>query len=122
MASALQALLGASKDIKEEVNMKRLGVKFTIRPLSFEEIKRAGDQATIGDKLDDQLHNAAIIALGCVDPAFNDKSLREHYDATDSADCVIKALMPGEVTRLVGKILALSGYGKEEETIEDVKN
>lgn len=122
MATALEALLGATKDITREVYMGRLKAKFKIRPLSTPDLKKAGEQATIGDTLDNQLHNAAIISIGCIDPVFSDKALRDHYEATDAADCVTKALLPGEVARLVKEILALSGFTEEDEAVDEIKN
>lgn len=122
MASALEALLGASKNITGEVYIPRLKAKFTIKPLSTEELLQAEQEATVSGKVNDELQNAAIVARGCIDPKFSDKTLRDHYDATDSADCVKKSLLSGEVVKLMQNILKLSGYNNEEETIEEAKN
>lgn len=129
-SDALKALLGATKDIKSEVFIARLGAHFTIRALDSAELESVRDQATFytgsgarrEKKIDQQIFNCAVIAKACVDPAFNNAELMAKYEASDAADCVYKALLPGEITRLLDEILTLSGFGDEDEAIEDAKN
>jgi len=127
MAKGLEALLGATIDVQKPVYMARLKTEFTVKALSNEEMRSINMRATTVNgkgekKTDDQLLNALFIAKGCVDPDFNDKALKTHYGASDEADCVAKALLPGEIAKLVTAILELSGFGDDEEMIEDAKN
>ena len=123
----LDALLGATQDQTEAVYIARLGVSFTVRALSNEDIRKANERATVpgpkGTKTrDERLFNAAVIARGCVDPDFTDKRLLERYEATDAADCIEKALLPGELAKVITEILRLSGFGDEQAAIDDAKN
>jgi len=123
----LDALLGASLDVQELVYIPRLKTYFTVKALTSEEIRRVNERATIPSakgekKIDGGLQNLLIIAKGCVEPEFSNKALIQHYGATDEADCVTKALLPGEVGKLVQAVLNASGFGDEEEMVEDAKN
>ncbi|OME86925.1 hypothetical protein BK120_08355 [Paenibacillus sp. FSL A5-0031] len=117
--NALQALLGASTDIKKNVPIRRLGVDFTLKAMSEAEIERVKTECTYGDgkggkRLDDSLFNAAMIAKACVEPNFGDRSLIDHYNAEDAADCVRKALLAGEIAKLIVGIMDVSGFGDDE--------
>lgn len=127
MAKGLDALLGATLDLTKEVYIKRVGAHFTVKALSNEDFREIGQRSTVpdgkgGKKTDNEVFNQLVVAKGCVDPNFNDKALKEHYGATDEADCVIKALSPGEFAKLLQAVLDLSGFGNEEELIEEAKN
>jgi hypothetical protein len=123
----LDALLGATLEQESQVYIARLKTHFTVKALSNEDLRKANDQATVpigrGEKkLDDQLFNAVVIVKGCADPDFSNKALIEKYGASDAADCVTKALLPGEMVKVLQAILDLSGFGNEEELIEEAKN
>ncbi|MBU9705923.1 hypothetical protein KSP24_03150 [Paenibacillus sp. AK121] len=124
MAKGLEALLGATTDLQEEVYIPRLKTHFTIKALDEDAIERARAQATTGKdgSVDDALLNRLLIVKSAVDPDFNDKTLKDHYEASDAADCVKKALLPGEQTRLIQSVLALSGFVGDAELVEDAKN
>lgn len=126
-SKGLDALLGASLEMESSVYIARLKTSFTIKALSNEDLRKANERATLpgprGEKkTDDQILNAQVIVKGCVDPDFTNKALKDHYGAADEVDCVYKALLPGEIAKLVQAILDLSGFGNEEELIEDAKN
>lgn len=125
--NGLEALLGASLDVQDTVYIPRLKTHFTIKALDQMELTRVRDQATVptrkGEReIDGQMLNAAVIAKGCVDPDFADKSLIAHYGASDAVDCVSKALLPGEIAKVLTAIMKLSGFDDEDELIEDAKN
>lgn len=127
MTKGLDALLGASLDVETKVYIPRLKTSFTIKALSNEDIRRCNERATAfgqrGEKsTDNQMLNALFIAKSCIDPDFNNKALKEHYGAIDEADCVIKALLPGEVTKLLQAVMELSGFGDEDEMVDEAKN
>jgi hypothetical protein len=118
--TALQALLGATLDIRSEMYIPRLKTRFTVRALTSADIQKAQQQATIGRdrKVDETLLNRLIIVKGCVDPDFNDKALRDHYGAEDAADCVDKALLPGEMSRIGSEIMRLSGFNDDSGEVD----
>lgn len=123
----LDALLGATLEQESQVYLPRLKASFTVKALSNDALRKANDQATVptgrGEKrLDAQLFNAVVITKGCVDPDFSNKALIQKYEATDAADCVVKALLPGELVKLTQAIMDLSGFGNEDELVEDAKN
>lgn len=127
VTKGLDALLSATLDIKSEVYIPRLKTRFSVKALDSDALRRANDQASVssgkgGKSIDGELLNAVIISKGTVDPDFSNKALLAHFEASDASDCVNKALLPGEKTKLVAEILELSGFGNEEELIDDAKN
>ncbi|MBJ8192297.1 hypothetical protein JDS79_36700, partial [Bacillus cereus] len=72
--------------------------------------------------VDESLFNRLLIVKAVADPDLNDKALRDHYEASDSADVVKKALLPGEQSRIVQALLRLSGFVGDAELIQDAKN
>lgn len=124
-SDALKALLGAKTDVTADVFIRRLGVNFTVKALTAADLDRVKQECTFGDgrggkRLDETMHDAAMLARACVTPSFADKELIAHYGAEDAADCVKKALLPGEAQKLVGAVLKLSGYGPDEDA--DIPN
>ncbi|WP_127506935.1 phage tail assembly chaperone [Paenibacillus humicus] len=125
--NALQALLGATLKQELTVYIPRLGGNFTVRSLTSDELSEATVQATIpgpkGTKsLDDRQFQAAVIVKASVDPDFNDKALQDHYKASDALDCVGKALLPGEIAKVLQAVMDASGFGDDEELLEEAKN
>ncbi|WP_046214785.1 phage tail assembly chaperone [Paenibacillus wulumuqiensis] len=122
MSKALEALLGASKDVTGEVYMERLGTSLKIRPVTTQDMERARQRATIGPgKVDERVLTNLIIAATTLEPDFGNKDLLAHYGAEDAADCVEKSLLMGERSHLEEKIMKLSGYGQSD-PVEDAKN
>ena len=127
MAKGLDALLGATLDLTKEVYISRLKAHFTVKALTNEDMRKIGERATVpdgkgGKKTDNDIFNALTIVKGCADPDFTDKALKAHYGAADEVECVTKALLPGEMAKILQAILDLSGFGNEDELIEDAKN
>lgn len=127
MAKGLEALLGATLEQTKEVYIPRLKTHFTVRALSNEDLRKIGQRATVpdgkgGQQTDNDTFNAMVVVKGCVDPDFNDKALKAHYGAQDDVDCAGKALLPGEMAKVMQAVLDLSGFGNEDELIEDAKN
>jgi hypothetical protein len=122
----LSALLAADPNPEKDVFMKRFGKNFRIRAISIRERDAAREQATYperggGSRFDNAKFMATLILKGTVSPNFADPALIEKYGPTP-ADVITKLLLPGEYDRLGAEILTLSGFGDEEEAIEDVKN
>ncbi|MCM3784313.1 hypothetical protein M3231_15120 [Neobacillus mesonae] len=120
----LEALLGAPVELTDEVYIPRLKAKVTVKSVTNATIDRTKNQALVGKnkEFDGDRHDNLIIAAGCVDPDFNDSELRAKFDAFDAADCVYKALHPGERIKILAKIMELSGFSNEEEEIAEIKN
>ncbi|QHZ58594.1 hypothetical protein M655_024800 [Brevibacillus sp. NSP2.1] len=128
MSDALKALLGTNTDVKATVHMKRLGTDFTVKAIDGDTVSRIQEQCTHysgkGNKrtkhVDENAFGMLIVAEGCVDPDFSNAELMRKYGASDPGDCVKKALLAGEIARLSGKILDISGFEDEDE--DEVKN
>jgi hypothetical protein len=108
--SALEALLSANPDVRENVTIKRLGVDFVIKALDQDELTSAQEEATFDGETNETELNNLIIAKSCVEPDFSDTSLIKHYEDRDAGDCVKKALKVGEIVLLSQKILEVSGF------------
>ena len=118
-STALQALLGANKDITKDVPVRRLGVNFTVKAIDSETLEKARAECTFGNgKGGKDVHEhklgAVLIAKSCVEPNFADRALIEHYGAEDAADCVRKALLAGEIAKLTEAVMDVSGFGDDE--------
>lgn len=124
--TALDALLGASTEIEDSVFIKRLGVEFTVKSLSTHEISELRAQATRPGRkgkpevVDNELLSNLMIVASCVNPDFSDPKLIAHYEASDAADCLQKALLPGEVAALAQAVMEVSGFDVDE--VEAAKN
>lgn len=130
--NALDALLGAKPalEITEQVTIKRLGVEFTIKALTGEDIDKIREQSTYPVrngkktelKVNEEEVSRLLIADATIDPNFSDAKLLKHFGAADKGDCIQKALLAGEIAILQSKILELAGFNDDEEDIEEVKN
>lgn len=118
----LAAFLAADKNVKEKVELKRLGVEVEVKGLDQKEMAQLNERATFGDKVDEQKLNALIIVKGCTNIDFGNDKMLEHYGALDTVDCVGKALLAGEVVKLVQAILKASGFDDFAEQIKAAKN
>lgn len=122
--SRLDALLGATTDLQEGVYIPRLGTDFIVKALDEDTLEKARAQATTGKdgSVDEALFNRLLIAKAVSDPDLNDKALRDRYEASDAADVVKKALLPGEQSRIVQALLRLSGFVDDAKLIDEAKN
>lgn len=127
---ALQALLSANLEIEQDLYIKRLGVNFRLKAIDTKSLEKAREQCTQfsgkGSRrestVDADRLNAVLAVKFCVSPDFGDKALLTKYGAANAVECVGKALLPGELTRIIAAGMELSGFGDEEEAEEDVKN
>lgn len=119
---ALTAFLNADLEATKTVELKRLGVEIEVKGLSTEKVNKLREQATFGDNIDDQKFSALLIARACVNLDFSDTKMLEHYDATDAADCVQKALLAGELVKLSQAVLEASGFDDLAEQVKAAKN
>lgn len=122
----LQALIaGADSKPQKEVSMPRFGVKFTIQAIDNKTLARIREQATFptkqGERLNETMMNLLMIEKACVVPNWSDPSLLEAYGVHDACAAIEKALLPGELSKLSIEILALSGFGNEQEEVEEIK-
>lgn len=127
---ALQALLATSLEIERDVFIKRLGVNFRIKAIDTATLDKAREQATHisgkGNKresvVDAQKLNAILTVKFCVTPDFTNKALLEKYGAANGVECVTKALLPGELVRIISAGMELSGFNDDEDEEEEIKN
>ena len=122
----LRALLDTELKPQKAVHMKRFGVDFEIQAIDGKTVQRVRDQASYpvkggGKKLDGDLFGALLIAKACVSPDWNDKQILSSFGPT-AADAIQNRLLAGEISKLTEEILNLSGFGDDDEAIENVKN
>lgn len=125
----LKALLGADHKVEKQVFMKRFNSHFTIKALDGDVIDKIQDQCTyyVGKpnkrvkKTDEQKFSALIIQRACVIPNWNAKELLDLYETHDAADVIKKRLLAGELAKLTGEVMDISGF-EEEEAIDEIKN
>lgn len=117
----LQKLLDTELVPEKDVYMKRFDANFRIRAIDGKLIARTREQATHGKELDQEKFGALIIVNGCVSPDWTNEKLRDKFGPTP-IDVVQKRLLAGEIAKLSSEILDLSGFGDEDEEIEEVKN
>jgi hypothetical protein len=130
----LRALLDADigDGLQDVWHSKRLGVDFTIRGFANDkDYEKVVDRATTwtrrrgGNKqreLDNRKLSKLLVAEGLVSPDLsqgsNDfKQLAEKYGVMDAESLVGKMFLPGEVDQIAEKVLILSGYDDDLETI-----
>ena len=118
-SNALEALLNANPDVKEQVYIKRFDAEFTITGLDQDAFESAQEEASFDGKLNQKELNNILIARSCIDPDFSDSDLIEKYGARDAGDCVNKALKFGEIATLTEKIVELSGL---DTSLDKAKN
>lgn len=128
----LKELLGVSirKNKTQQVKMLMLSERagkdmiFTVRELSYNEIKNILDMAVNNPTADIKMH---IVLKGVVEPNLKNKELLQHYNAPTPAELLPKILSAGEITELSDIIQKLSGYKKitaqliQQEAAEEVK-
>lgn len=123
----LKALLSAEDKPQKDVFMKRFGVNFTIQALDGDAINKLTERCTFhtgkGNKrekqLDEEKFGALVIAKACIVPKWDEPTLLEKYDTKDVADVIKKRLLAGEVAKLAGEIMDLSGFSDDEDGIKN---
>jgi hypothetical protein len=128
---ALQALLGADTDIKEQVYIKRLDTNFTVKALdneTFTEIQEEasnyiGTGANQRKEIDESKLNSSLVAKAVIDEngeaLFKNAQLLEKFGAKTAEECARKALLAGELLKIVKTIMDISGFNDD---VEEVKN
>lgn len=127
---ALSALLGAELKIEKAVSIKRLGVDLIVKSIDVKTFGKITEKAThyVGKglkreaQIDEQKMNALLIVSACTNLNFADAKLLEKYEASDSADCVQKALLAGELAKLTQAIMEVSGFDNFDDQIDNAKN
>ncbi|MFB9328605.1 hypothetical protein ACFFSY_21940 [Paenibacillus aurantiacus] len=124
--SVLQALLSADSKPQKDVPIKRLGVDFRIQALDGKTINKIQEQCThyIGKGakrekvLDEEQFGALVIQRACLVPDWSARELTEKYGSP--AEAILGLLLAGEIAKLSGEILEISGFGGDDE--EEIKN
>lgn len=118
----LEAFLSADLNATKKVKLDRLGIEAEVKGLSAVDVNRLREQATFGDRIDEHLLDALLITKSCVNIDFGDQKMLSHFDATDSADCVQKALLAGEVVKLSQAVMSASGFDDLADQVDAAKN
>lgn len=126
----LKMLLDVEDVPEKDVMMTRFGAPFRIRAIDGDLLNQIQEQCTysrIGKKgkqekhLDETKFQAMIIEKACIAPNWGDKALLDKYKVFEGYEVISKRLLAGEIVKLSGEIMDLSGFG-EEDQIESVKN
>lgn len=128
--STLDAFLNAETKIEGEVYLRRLNSHIAIKAVTEDELDAIREQTThyVGTGqnrkkvTNDEEFTGLLIAEACINKEFDDPRLHKKHGARDTADCARKALLPGELMKLQTEILKLSGFGDDEELLDEVKN
>lgn len=123
----LKALLSVEDKPEREVYMKRFGVNFRIQAIDGDTLNKltercsfyVGKGAKREKQLDEEKFGSLIIAKACVVPKWDAPELLEKYGTKDVADVIKKRLLAGEIAKLAGEIMELSGFTDDE---DDIKN
>ncbi len=123
--SLLRKLLDTEMKPEKQVWMKRFDAEFHIQALDGKTINRIREQASYptrnGKQVDEEKFGALLIEKACLMPDWTDKALLDAFGPTPT-DVVQKRLLAGEIVKLTGDILQLSGFGDEDEAVEEAKN
>lgn len=122
----LRALLDTELRPEKDVPMKRFGVNFRIQAIDGKTINKIREQASFPakggvKKLDDELFGTLVIEKACLSPDWSDRALLDAFGPT-STDAIQNRLLAGEIAKLSAEILELSGFGDDDDAVEDVKN
>lgn len=123
----LKALLSVEDRPEKDVHMKRFGVNFRIQAIDGDILNKLTERCTFytgkGSKrekqLDEDKFGALIIAKSCIVPKWDEPALLDKYETKDVATVIKKRLLAGEIAKLAGEIMDLSGFTDEE---DDLKN
>lgn len=119
-ANALDALLTAELETVQTVHIKRLGVDFTVKAITSDQLNKINEQAKgPNGKVVESDINGLLVSAACIDPDFKDAGLRERYDAVTAAEVVNKALLAGEVVKLTQTIMEISGFTDDTAKIKN---
>jgi len=123
--NAIDILLNLNGDalhVEKSVRIRRLGINWKVRALTFDEFEEIADRSVritrpiVGTRprrtVDDKLTNMLMVYYGSVDPSLKDARLFEKYKVnnTDPCELVKKVLLPGEIATIAGTISGLSGF------------
>lgn len=123
----LKALLSVEDRPEKDVYMQRFGVNFRIQAIDGDTLNKITERCTFyvgkGSKrekqLDEEKFGALIIAKSCIVPKWDESTLLDKYETKDVTTVIKKRLLAGEIAKLAGEIMELSGFEDDE---DDLKN
>lgn len=123
MNKTIQALLSADKSkfdrTKKTVEVKRLS-EIAGDPVVFTlESKTAFEMEDLLELTENEFERGVQLIVESVEE-FKDRELMKAYGAPTPKELVNKILLPGEIIKLSGIIMKMSGYG--DTGIEEIKN
>lgn len=86
---------------------------FKIKALSMEEFQRAKARAARSGRGDLNGFKSSVVINGCLKPNFKDAESIKIVAAATPEEYLKKVLLAGEISRLAGEILKLSGFGDD---------
>ena len=92
---------------------------------TYADIQRSSiDISKKGSIKDMQIFNMQVMTCveGIIEPNLKDKRLLEHYGVPTPKELVKRMLLPGEIADLYNTINELSGYERDDEDEDDIKN
>lgn len=92
---------------------------------TYADIQRSSiDISKKGNIRDMKLFNMKVMTCveGIIEPNLKDKRLLEHFNVPTPKELIKKMLLPGEIDDLYNIINELSGYERDDEDEEDIKN
>lgn len=123
---ALQAFLTADLNIEKDVPIRRLNTSLRVKAIDSATLDRAREQATFGSRkervVDGAKLHAVLVTKMVTNVDFGHADMLRKYGASDAVDCVRKALLPGEIERIINVGLELCGYADEEAAVDELKN
>ena len=115
-------------EIVEEVEVRKGLSKFKIKAMSQDEFTNyqnrcRGKIKKSGVNFDVAKFNMLIVTGQTVYPDFNNKAFLDKAKCNTAEEFVTKKLLPGEITKLAGKIQEISGFDTDiNDDIDEAKN
>lgn len=125
-------LIGNELDnIEKEVvlNGRLKNFKFKIKAITQSQFSEMQKQCVVLDtkgkkvRFDSTRFSIMTIVKGCIYPNFRVDEFVKACGVTLPEQCVVKKLLPGEISELAKQIMQLSGFDEDiNEQVEEVKN
>lgn len=122
----IQSILTVDMTPEQDVFMKRFGANFRIKALDSRTIAHIRERASRPAKggglmVDEEQFSLLMLEKGVTSPDWSNAQILEKF-GPHAVDAIKARLLPGEIARLNAEIMKLSGFGEEDEAIDDAKN
>lgn len=103
-------------------NKNNIKIPIVVQGISRKRLDYLKKTCTRKNKLQGDEYDAAVIMEATTNFDWSNPKLLESENVSDGKQYILRKLLAGEISNLIDKILELSGYGKEMEETEDIKN